>query len=85
MQNNNRVKNNDATQNINTFSQSATFEVLAGLFSTLSDGLATVAAALAIQEAQQQAVYDNKNAQEIQQQLNYLTKEVKKITKALNL
>ena len=87
MQNNNRKKNNEGKQDI-PISQAATLEVIAGLFSTLSEGLATFAAALAIQEAQQQANINFTNSadlQEIQQQLNYLTKEVKKISKALDI
>jgi hypothetical protein len=85
MQNNNRKKNNEMKQEI-PVSQAATLEVIAGLFATLSEGLATFAAALAIQEVQQQANSNNSiDIQEIHQQLNYLTKEMKKISKALNI
>jgi hypothetical protein len=85
MQNNNRKKNNEMKQEI-PVSQAATLEVIAGLFVTLSEGLATFATALAIQEVQQQANSNNSiDIQEIHQQLNYLTKEMKKISKALNI
>ncbi len=82
MQNNNRKKNNAETQDNNPVSQAATLAVIAGLIATLGDGLATIAAALAIQEAQQQAGNNGNGSadiQEMQQQLNYLTKEVKKL------
>ena len=85
MQNNNRKKNNEMKQEI-PVSQAATLEIIAGLFVTLSERLATFAAALAIQEVQQQANSNNSiDIQEIHQQLNYLTKEMKKISKALNI
>lgn len=82
MQNNYRKKNNEETQDNNPVSQAASLAVIAGLITTLGDGLATVAAALAIQEAQQQAGNNGNGSadiQEMQQQLNYLTKEVKKL------
>lgn len=82
MQNNNRKKNNAETQDNNPVSQAATLAVIAGLIATLGDGLATIAAALAIQEAQQQAGNNGNGSadiQEMKQQLNYLTKEVKKL------
>lgn len=90
MQNNNRKRNNEAVQDSNPVSQAATLAVIAGLITTLGDGLATVAAALALQEAQQEAQQPvngggNIDLQGINQQLNYLTKEVKKIKKTLNI
>ncbi|MER2037549.1 MAG: multidrug ABC transporter ATPase [Solibacillus sp.] len=97
MKNNNPKNNSEAAQE-NPISQAATLAVLAGIITTLGDGLATVAAALAIQETQQAAAENNAtnggpsnngnsnaNLQEIHQQLNYLTKEVKKIKRTLNL
>ncbi len=90
MQNNNQIKNNEA-QNNNPISQAATLAVIAGIITTLGDGLATVAAALAIQESQQQSTNNGDNAnssvdlQGIQQQLNYLSMEIKKIKKIINI
>lgn len=60
-------------------SQADTLAILAGLISTLGDGLATIAAALAIQEAQQAPPsMNNGDLENIQQQLRALSKEVKK-------
>lgn len=65
--------------NKNEVSQSATLAVIAGLITTLGDGLSTVAAALAIQEAEQSSpVVNNQDIEAMQQQLRILTKEVKK-------
>ncbi|ATP40747.1 multidrug ABC transporter ATPase [Solibacillus sp. R5-41] len=88
MQNNNRKKNSEAAQENNPAIQAATVEVIAGLFATLAEGLATFAAVLAVQEVQQLAEENEKSSAdilEIQRQLNFLTKEVKKISKALNI
>lgn len=88
MQNNNRKKNNDPPQDNTPISQAASLEVIAGLFATLAEGISTFAAALALQEVQQQANIQANNTveiQQIQEQLYYLTKEVKKISKALNI
>lgn len=84
MQNNIQKKNNSGSQDNTPISQAATLAVLAGLITTLGDGLATVAAALAIQESQQQSGsngngVDNANIQKMQQQIDYLTREVKKL------
>ena len=84
LQNNNRKNTNDATQDENPISQAATLAVLAGLITTLGDGLATVAAALALQEAQQQSGNNgngvsNADIQRMQQQIDYLTREVRKL------
>ena len=88
MQNNSRKKNNDPPVENNPLIQAASLEVLAGLLATLAEGVSTFAAALALQETQQQASNNNQNninLQEVHEQLYYLTKEVKKISKALNL
>lgn len=88
MQNNNRQKNSEATQENTPAIQAATVEVIAGLFATLAEGLSTVASVLAVQEVQQLAEENAKRStdiQEIQHQLTLLTKEVKKISKALNI
>lgn len=84
MQNNSRKKKNEPVQEI-PVSQAASLEVIAGLFATLAEGLGTFAAALAVQEAEQQIHANNADLQKIQEQLHYLTKEVKKISRALNL
>ena len=77
---NNRKKNNEATQDNNQVGQAATLAVIAGLITTLGDGLATVAAALALQEAQQNGNNgDSQQIQQMQQQIDYLTKEVKRL------
>ena len=88
LQNNNRKKNNDSPQDNSPISQAASLEIIAGLFATLAEGISTFAAALALQEVQQevqQQAKTNTEIQQIQEQLYYLTKEVKKITKALNI
>ncbi|MEK4385392.1 multidrug ABC transporter ATPase [Solibacillus sp. FSL W7-1464] len=88
MQNNNRKKNNDPPQHNSPISQAASLEIIAGLFATLAEGISTIAAAMALQEVQQQAnnqANTDIEIQQIQEQLYYLTKEVKKITKALNI
>ena len=77
---NSKKTNNETTQDNNQVGQAATLAVIAGLITTLGDGLATVAAALALQEAKQNG--NNGNSQQIQQmqqQIDYLTKEVKRL------
>jgi len=85
LQNNNRKKKSQSTIDNIPVSQSAIVEVLSGLFATLSEGLGTLATALAIQEAKQQTNTTQADLQKIQEELHYLTKEVKKITKALDI
>ncbi|KGR83354.1 hypothetical protein [Lysinibacillus odysseyi] len=90
MQNNNRKRSNEAAQDSNPVSQAAALAVIGSLIATLGDGITTVAAVLALQEAQQEAQQPvngggNIDLQGINQQLNYLTKEVKKIKKTLNI
>ena len=88
MQNNNRKKNNEAIPENSPIIQAASLEVIAGLLTTLAEGISTFATALAIQEAQQLTINNTNNNVDIkgiQEQLNYLTKEVKKISKALNI
>lgn len=82
--NNSKKKSQPAQENIN-LSQAATLEIIAGLFSTLAEGLGTIATALAIQETQQQTITNQADLQEIHEQLYCLTKEVKRISKALNI
>ena len=77
---NNRKKNNETTQDNNQVGQAATLAVIAGLITTLGDGLATVAAALALQEAQQNSNSgDSQQIKQMQEQIDYLTKEVKRL------
>lgn len=87
MQNNNRDRKSESAKSNVSLSQSASIDVIAGVFATLAEGLGTFATALAYQEAQQKANTTTNNAdlQKIQKELQYLTREVKKITKALNL
>ena len=80
---NNRKKNGETTQDNNQVGQAATLAVIAGLITTLGDGLATVAAALALQEAQQNSNNgDSQQIQQMQQQIDYLTKEVKRLKRS---
>ena len=85
MQNNNRKKKSQPEIDNIPVSQAAIVEVLSGLFATLSEGLGTLATALAIQETKQQTYTNQGDLQKIQEELQYLTKEVKKISKALDL
>jgi len=78
----NRKKNSETTQDNNSGGQAATLAIIAGLITTLGDGLATVTAALALQEAQQNSNNgDSQQIKQMQQQIDYLTKEVKKLKK----
>lgn len=67
---------------LQTDSQSAKLAVIAGAISTLGDGLATVAAILAIEEArQEQSVSgDSKN---MQKQIDYLSSEMEELKKQM--
>ncbi|MER1987115.1 MAG: multidrug ABC transporter ATPase [Solibacillus sp.] len=85
MQTNNRKKKSEPALDNIPVSQAASLEVIAGLFATLAEGLGTFAAALAIQETEQQTNANNADLQKIHEQLHYLTKEVKKISRALNI
>ena len=85
LQNNNRNKKSQNSIDNIPVSQAATIEVISGLFATLSEGLGTLATALAIQETKQQTYTNQGDLQKIQEELQYLTKEVKKISKALDL
>ena len=79
----NKKKNGETTQDNNSGGQAATLAVIAGLITTLGDGLATVAAALALQEAQQNSNNgDSQQIQQMQQQIDYLTKEVKRLKRS---
>lgn len=56
--------------------------MLAGIISTLGDGLATVAAIMAIEEANQSSMCNEKNAsrlEELEKQVQYLTKKLQKL------
>lgn len=56
--------------------------MLAGIISTLGGGLATVAAIMAIEEANQSSMSNDKNAsrlEELEKQVQYLTKELQKL------
>nr|WP_106782708.1 hypothetical protein [Lysinibacillus timonensis] len=82
--------NKREVQNLNSESQAAQLAVIAGLISTLGDGLATVSAALALQEAQQSNQNGNNNNSNIQlkamqKQIDDLAKEIREIKKHLRL
>ncbi|HWL13090.1 MAG TPA: hypothetical protein VNQ57_08855 [Ureibacillus sp.] len=80
------MENNQNNSNEFPESQAAHLAVIAGLITTLGDGLATIAAALAIQEAQQSSQNDssnNSNQKNLQKQIDDLSKEVKQIKKFL--
>lgn len=89
------ARNNNGTNNneLNTFLQgnensAAKLAVIAGIVTTLGDALATMAAALALEEAQQAAQSGNGNGgngvsmeqfKELEKQVRYLTKEMNKL------
>ena len=89
------ARNNNGTNNneLNTFLQgnensAAKLAVIAGIVTTLGDALATMAAALALEEAQQAAQSGNGNGgngvsmeqfKELERQVRYLTKEMNKL------
>ncbi|QCR30776.1 hypothetical protein [Lysinibacillus sp. SGAir0095] len=75
-------------QDLNTENQAAQLAVIAGLISTLGDGLATIAAALALQEIEKSNQNtNNSNAnldlQNLQMRIDILEKEMKQIKKIL--
>lgn len=62
----------------NTESDSAKLAVIAGIITTLGDGLSTIAAMLELEEAQQSSVDNDSNTNrldELEKQVQYLTKE----------
>lgn len=75
---------NQQIQNTNSESQAAQLALIAGLITTLGDGLAVVATALAIQEEQQKnQKINNNNNNDLQKQIDELSREVKQIKKLL--
>lgn len=70
-------------------SEAGKLAVIAGLFSTLGDGLATIAAILALEESQSNASNDNNNndnnnsnakkLEALEKQVQYLTTELNKL------
>lgn len=88
---NNLNKNKDMTDLLsNSENDAAKLAVLAGIFSTLGDGLATIAAIMALEDAQQQSNNNNSNSNnnndgnsnkidELEKQVQYLTKELNKL------
>ncbi|BDH62485.1 hypothetical protein MTP04_26150 [Lysinibacillus sp. PLM2] len=85
----NNYNKNKNTQNLNTQNQAATIAVIAGLITTLGDGLSTIAAALALQEAQQQCNQNSGNNDytaelfKMQKRIEALEKEIKEMKKRL--
>lgn len=62
----------------------AKLAVIAGLITTLGDGLSTIAAMMALEEAQSQQSNTNNNSysnkiDELEKQVQYLTKELNKL------
>ncbi|MFJ7951864.1 hypothetical protein ACIQZG_10090 [Lysinibacillus sp. NPDC096418] len=60
----------------------AKLAVIAGIITTLGDGLATVAAIMALEEAQQPTTSNDINSNkidELEKQVQYLTKELNKL------
>lgn len=81
---NNHDQSNQTTNN--PISQAGELAVIAGLINTLGDGLATVAAALALQEAQQSSQNhstSDDSLQYLQKQIDDLSREVHQIKKFL--
>lgn len=77
-------------QNSNNENQAAQLAVIGGLISTLGDGLSTVAAAMALQEAQQQSIQNGNGnnkwiveLQNMQKRMDALERELKQIKKML--
>lgn len=67
---------------LQTESQAAKLAVIAGVITTLGDGLATVAALLAIEEAQQEQTNSGEN-KNMQKQLDYLSSEMEELKKQI--
>ena len=81
-----KLKNNQNKSNEFPESQAAQLAVIAGLITTLGDGLATIAALLAIEEAKQSPQSDSNSiddSQNLQKQIDDLSKEIKQIKKVL--
>ena len=77
--------NKPNTSNSNTENQAAQLAVIAGLITTLGDGLATVASIMALQEAQQsnQNSDNNQSNMELQKRMDALENELRQIKKML--
>lgn len=85
MKNKQNIKSNEV-QFTNGENQSAQLAVIAGLITTLGDGLATVAAAMALQEAQQNNsnnISTYPDVQMMQKRIDALEFEVKQLKKML--
>lgn len=85
MKNKQNIKTNEP-QFTNGENQSAQLAVIAGLITTLGDGLATVAAAMALQEAQQNNsnnINTYPDVQMMQKRIDALEFEVKQMKKML--
>ena len=67
---------------LQTESQAAKLAVIAGAITTLGDGLATVAALLAIEEARQEES-DTGNNKNMQKQIDYLSSEMEELKKQI--
>ncbi|CAM5182808.1 Translation initiation factor 2 OS=Ureibacillus acetophenoni OX=614649 GN=SAMN05877842_102400 PE=4 SV=1 [Ureibacillus acetophenoni] len=84
------MKNNEINKfngNENPESQAAQLAVIAGLITTLGDGLATIASILALKESQQNQNNSSNNydLKLMQKQIDELTKDVKIIKKKLSI
>ena len=85
MKNKQNIKSSEL-QIINGENQAAQLAVIAGLITTLGDGLATVAAAMALQEAQQNNsnnINTYPDVQMMQKRIDALEFEVKQMKKML--
>ncbi|MFF5995604.1 translation initiation factor 2 [Lysinibacillus sp. KU-BSD001] len=64
-------------------SQAARLAIIASTISIFGESLGTIAAALALEEAEQKKANNNKDMETIKKQLDYLTYEMKQIKKRL--
>jgi len=85
----NGKKSDNSVQDLNPDIQAAELAVIAGLLTTLGDGIATIAAVLALQEAEKNSQSSNDNDASfdlgnIQKRLDSLERDMKQIKKILN-
>lgn len=73
--------NHSSEQHISTENLAAKIALIAAIVTVLGDSLAAVAAAIALQEAEQTSSNENSNGQleKIQKQIDSLTQEVKQL------
>jgi len=85
----NGKKSDNSVQDLNPDIQAAELAVIAGLLTTLGDGIATIAAVLALQEAEKSSQSSNNrdasfDLGNIQKRLDSLERDMKHIKKILH-